>query len=195
MSNHQHRSLKQELLARALKDIADKGVEEFSLRELAKELHVSHASPYRHFASKESLVKELTIQGYENLKAFMEHVIEKIEDPEQQLYELAFTYINFFVENRAYFSLMYEHPILDEVINEEIMPHREQAYKILTGIIQNNMTKGTLRQGNVEEFAFMMWAYLHGVVLLWHRHPKQRHVSFSHEKILHYMKLFMQGFR
>jgi AcrR family transcriptional regulator len=54
---YQHRRL--ELLEAAVEYILDHGVGELSLRPLAKELGVTHATLIRHFESKEALVGEV----------------------------------------------------------------------------------------------------------------------------------------
>jgi AcrR family transcriptional regulator len=53
----QHR--RQELLAAAVEYILDHGVGELSLRPMARELGVTHATLIRHFESKEALVAEV----------------------------------------------------------------------------------------------------------------------------------------
>jgi hypothetical protein len=42
-----------------------RGVQHLSLREPSRELGVSHASPQRHFATKQDLIDALAIMGYE----------------------------------------------------------------------------------------------------------------------------------
>jgi len=54
---HQHR--RPELLAAAVEYILDHGIGELSLRPMAKELGVTHATLLRHFGSKEQLVTEV----------------------------------------------------------------------------------------------------------------------------------------
>jgi Bacterial regulatory proteins, tetR family len=41
-----------------------RGVQHLSLRELSRELGVSHASPQRHFATKQDLIDALALMGF-----------------------------------------------------------------------------------------------------------------------------------
>jgi AcrR family transcriptional regulator len=54
-----HQDRRPELLAGAVEYILDHGVAELSLRPMAKELGVTHATLIRHFGSKEALVGEV----------------------------------------------------------------------------------------------------------------------------------------
>lgn len=63
-----HGNLREALLARAEIEIENHGHRVISLRKLAKSLNVSHAAPYRHFDSKESLLLALAQQGLDLLR-------------------------------------------------------------------------------------------------------------------------------
>ena len=67
MSSYHHKNLRHALLERAIETIGEKGVEGLSLRQLAKDLGVSHAAPTRHFASKADLLSAIVALSYEEL--------------------------------------------------------------------------------------------------------------------------------
>ena len=48
------------------------GVQSLTLRELSRELGVSHTSPLRHFANKQALLDGLAVRGFERLGAVTE---------------------------------------------------------------------------------------------------------------------------
>ena len=52
-------NLRAELLAGGRRLLIRDGYANFSLRKLAKELEVSHAAPYRHFPSREALIRAI----------------------------------------------------------------------------------------------------------------------------------------
>ena len=66
---YHHGNLRQELLRVAEAALEARGVQQLSLRELSRELGVSHASPQRHFPTKQDLINALALVGFERLDA------------------------------------------------------------------------------------------------------------------------------
>ena len=64
---YHHGNLRAELLARAIEVVDERGVGELSLRELARDVGVSHAAPRRHFADRQALLDALALEGFERL--------------------------------------------------------------------------------------------------------------------------------
>src|SRR3954451_19461203 len=64
---YHHGNLRSELLEAAERTLATRGAGELSLRELARELGVSHAAPRRHFRDKQALLDALAENGFERL--------------------------------------------------------------------------------------------------------------------------------
>src|SRR6202008_3979614 len=64
---YHHGNLREALLDRAEGTRRERGVQELSLRELAREVGVSHAAPRRHFADKQALLDALAEEGFERL--------------------------------------------------------------------------------------------------------------------------------
>ena len=61
---YHHKDLRKALIAAGLDIISTRGIQELSLRETARVSGVTHAAPYRHFATKNELVKAITVQEY-----------------------------------------------------------------------------------------------------------------------------------
>ena len=71
---YHHGNLRPALLAAAERALARGG--ELSLRELAREIGVSHAAPRRHFADKQALLDALALDGFERLGREMAAAVE-----------------------------------------------------------------------------------------------------------------------
>src|ERR687894_2671163 len=69
---YHHGSLRPALLAAAEKALDRGGVQALSLRELAREIGVSHAAPRRHFADKQALLDALAQEGFARLGAALD---------------------------------------------------------------------------------------------------------------------------
>ena len=64
---YHHGNLRAALLACAERTLREGGAGELSLRELARQVGVSHAAPRRHFADKQALLDALAEDGFERL--------------------------------------------------------------------------------------------------------------------------------
>ena len=66
---YHHGNLREALLAAAERTLVAGGASSLTLRELGRELGVSHTSPRRHFADKQALLDALALRGFERLGA------------------------------------------------------------------------------------------------------------------------------
>src|SRR4051795_6226778 len=100
---YHHGNLRSALLEAAERTLADGG--ELSLRELAREVGVSHAAPRRHFAGKQALLDALAEDGFERLGAEMRETASG--DFEARMLGFAREYVRFAVEHAALLDLMW----------------------------------------------------------------------------------------
>ena len=66
-ARYHHGNLRTALLDAAARKIETEGVDRLSLRELARELGVSHGAPAKHFADRHALLDALAARGLEQL--------------------------------------------------------------------------------------------------------------------------------
>ena len=66
---YHHGNLRQELLRVASVALETVGPRNLSLREISRDLGVSHTAPRRHFADKQQLLDALAREGYEQVRA------------------------------------------------------------------------------------------------------------------------------
>src|ERR1700733_3839806 len=64
---YHHGNLRPALLAQAERTVRERGVQALSLRELARDVGVSHAAPRRHFPDRQALLDALAHDGFERL--------------------------------------------------------------------------------------------------------------------------------
>jgi AcrR family transcriptional regulator len=107
-TGYHHNDLRNALLDVALRFIADRHSPDFSLRELAAALGVSHVAVYRHFKDKAALLEALTERGFSELHRYQEAELSKAGlDALAQLHALSDAYIAFAQENPGAFWLMF----------------------------------------------------------------------------------------
>jgi AcrR family transcriptional regulator len=105
---YHHGELAAALLDAAGKELAEKGIEGFSLRGVAKRAGVSHAAPAHHFRDADGLLTALAARGFELFVARQEAFRRKARPaPREQLVASGLGYLAFAIENPALFRLMF----------------------------------------------------------------------------------------
>jgi len=160
---YHHGNLKEALIAASLEILSEKGIEGLSLRNVAKKVGVSHTAPYNHFADKQVLLAAISTAGHEQLHQVLMITFEKSKDnPQNIIPEIAWTYLQFAMNNPAKFKLMFSgaleeernHPAFIEVTSKTIAHFEE--------IIVFCQNKGQLPAGRVDNLAIKLWSEVHG---------------------------------
>ncbi|TEA01169.1 TetR/AcrR family transcriptional regulator [Mycobacteroides salmoniphilum] len=105
---YHHGDLREQLLESAERALRDHGVEQLSLRRLAKELGVTHNAPSRHFRDKQALLDALALAGFRRLgDTFHKAVAAADIDFEDRFRVLARAYLDFALQNSALLTVMF----------------------------------------------------------------------------------------
>lgn len=106
---YHHGDLRAALLAAAEAELAERGIEGFSLRSVAKRAGVSHAAPAHHFGDVQGLLTALAAEGFRQFlaaQAAREAVAER--DPASQLVAAGLGYVDFALARPTLFRLMWQ---------------------------------------------------------------------------------------
>ncbi|MET9965197.1 TetR/AcrR family transcriptional regulator [Streptomyces sp. NPDC006356] len=159
---YHHGDLRAALLAAAERTLRDKGAASLSLRELAREVGVSHAAPGRHFKDKQTLLNALALAGYERLA----QVLSAADDPalplEPRLTALARAYLGFAIDNAALLELMYARKHEPDA-SEQMAAAVEETVGSLVRVLADAQQRGEIIDGDPEELNLVTGAALHGV--------------------------------
>lgn len=161
--NYHHGNLVPVLKNAALRLIARHGVAAFKLRDAAREAGVSHAAPYRHFASREALLAAIAEDGLRDLKAALEEARASHRgNPLEAFLMTGSAFIVFAVSHPSHFRVMYGPDSPDRKAFPEIheldLACRQEAIDAL----EIGQEAGLLRQGDSQELAIIMFAILYG---------------------------------
>ena len=118
---YHHGNLRQALLERAISTLDEKGVEQLSLRALARDLGVSHAAPLRHFATKSDLLSAIAIEGVQSLVAATEAATHHAPGLER-LRTMALAYVMWARQNPAFHQV---------IRNPDVMRHASEDLRQL----------------------------------------------------------------
>jgi AcrR family transcriptional regulator len=105
---YHHGDLRQVLVAAAAAELADRGIEGFTLRGVAKRAGVSHAAPAHHFRDTGGLLTALAAEGFTRFLATQQaREAAAPPDPRAQLVAAGLGYIEFALAHPALFRLMF----------------------------------------------------------------------------------------
>jgi AcrR family transcriptional regulator len=105
---YHHGDLRAALLAAAEAELAERGIEAFSLRQVARRAGVSHAAPAHHFGDAGGLLTALAAEGYQQfLAAQARREATAAPDARAQLVAAGLGYVDFALTRPALFRLMF----------------------------------------------------------------------------------------
>ncbi len=105
---YHHGDLRAALLVAAEAELAEKGIEAFSLRQVAKRAGVSHAAPAHHFGDANGMLTALAAEGYRQFRA-AQAAREAVADGDAraQLIAAGLGYVDFATTRPALFRLLF----------------------------------------------------------------------------------------
>ena len=163
---YHHGDLRRALLERAELALAAGGPGALSLRELAREVGVSHAAPRRHFADKQALLDALAEAGFErlgdNLRAAIDHADA---DFTSRLSAFGHAYVRFATEHAALLELMFavkHRPGATDVVRRA----GEGAFAAPMALMAEGQATGNVVAGDRDRIATVALAALHGLAAL-----------------------------
>ncbi|WP_236977739.1 TetR/AcrR family transcriptional regulator [Membranihabitans maritimus] len=167
----ERQELKNRILDAARQLFLDKGVDNTSIRNIAEIIEYSPGTIYHYFKDKNDILHNLHSEGFRQLRSRMT-VLEAVSDPIEHLKALGRVYVQFGLENRDMYDLMF---IKDEpmefVENEEedCWVEGSTTFDYLKKLIQKCMAKGFFPDQELEPLSFMIWSAVHGIVSLYIR--------------------------
>ncbi|WP_434620462.1 TetR/AcrR family transcriptional regulator [Tabrizicola sp. M-4] len=105
---YHHGDLRSALLRAAEEELTERGVEAFSLRQVARRAGVSHAAPAHHFGDTRGLLTALAAEGFHRFLAAQGlREAQAAPDPRAQLTAAGLGYIDFAMQRPALFRLLF----------------------------------------------------------------------------------------
>ena len=162
---YHHGNLRSALLAAAERTVRERGVQDLSLRELARELGVSHGAPRYHFPDRQALLDALAESGFERLGAELRAAADRAGDEFQpRLEAIAAAYIRFATADPALLDLMYaaKHSATQPSLHDAM----ERAYSVMMELILHGQAIGRLQPGDSERVGLVLFSSIHGIAAL-----------------------------
>ncbi|MFF4706778.1 TetR/AcrR family transcriptional regulator [Streptomyces sp. NPDC001288] len=162
---YHHGDLRAALLTSAERTLREKGTAALSLRELARDIGVSHAAPGRHFKDKQALLDALALSGYERLQRALDVADDPAAPLEPRVTALARAYLTFAVDHPELLELMFarKHDPDSSVQTAEVI---DASLGSFTRLVADAQSRGEIIEGDPERLTLVAAASIHGLAAL-----------------------------
>ncbi len=159
---YHHGNLRAALLGQAERSVREHGVERLSLRELARQVGVSHAAPRRHFPDRQALLDALAEAGFARLEAELRQAAERAgKQFEPRLQATASAYVHFATRDAALLELMFAGK--HEQASGAVQEAASGALSVLFELIGQGQAEGILEQGDAGRAGLVLLATVQGI--------------------------------
>jgi AcrR family transcriptional regulator len=159
---YHHGNLRQALLEQAMVALRDRGIDELSLRELARAVGVSHAAPRRHFPDRQALLDALAIEGFARLGAAMRSAVASgDQDFEPTLQRCAHAYVTFATTDAALLEVMFAGKHTETVDEAAAL-----SFAPILELILRGQSEHIFEDGDPERVGLMLLSVIHGIASL-----------------------------
>src|ERR1700752_1930486 len=94
-STYHHGNLREELIRCGKELLATEGIQNLTLRAVARAAGVSHGAPRNQFLELNDLLAAIAAEGFDELVALREKALTRHKDPARRLKAILATYIDF----------------------------------------------------------------------------------------------------
>jgi AcrR family transcriptional regulator len=164
---YHHGDLKNALIKAGVEILAKDGVSGLSLRKVASRAGVSHTAPYSHFVDKQALIAAISTEGFRQLYERISSVAEEYKaKPSRQLIEVAWAYVQFAMDDRDRFKVMFSGVLEKEKEYPEFVAESQRNFQLVKMTVEASQASGVLRSGPADWVALSAWGIVHGFVIL-----------------------------
>jgi AcrR family transcriptional regulator len=164
-SRYHHGNLRRALLEAGERTVRERGSDGLSLRELAREVGVSHGAPRRHFADRQALLDALAESGFDRLESDLRAAVQTAgEDFIIRLRATAAAYVRFAIRDAALLELMFAGKHRDGAA--ALQNAAERGFSVMLALIEQGQADGLLEAGDPERVGLVLFATLQGIAAL-----------------------------
>jgi AcrR family transcriptional regulator len=166
---YHHGDLRRAVLEGAFAEVRKRGLRELTLREVARQIGVTHAAPYHHFKDLSALLDAMAEQAFDELDQAMLASKRGLSAPDQQLHALGRCYIDFAREHPERIEVMFRRAVSQHPAAEAELGHR--SFQHLVDAVSACQAQGLAPAGDPFDLALSAWSLVHGFAALFGEGP------------------------
>ncbi|MEE6138933.1 TetR/AcrR family transcriptional regulator [Mycobacterium sp. 050128] len=155
-------SAREAYIVAAQQVIAERGVENLSLREVARKLGVSHQAPYKHYPSRDHLLAEVMRRCFQRFAEYLD-AREHFDDPGDELASLGRRYLSYAQQHPLEYRLMFSTPWPETAEGPELVRDAIHAFDVLRQALRRIHGPATSSSDQVDLDALFIWSSMHGL--------------------------------
>jgi AcrR family transcriptional regulator len=152
--------------------ISEKGVESWSMRDVARKLSISHQAPYRHFPSRDHLLAEIMKRCFEDFATFLDQSSKSNHNDE--LAGMGEGYMAYAALKPLEYRLMFGTPWPEPAKHPDLVKHAVHAFDLLRNNLIQKHAKTAAGRKQAELKALFIWSTLHGLATIEHSNVLQQ---------------------
>ncbi len=162
---YHHGSLRQALLDATVRLVEEVGVDNVTVREVARRAGVSSGAPFRHFATKNELIVAVAQDGMAKLRETIEQRLGacRSTSPFAQLLALADAYVCWTVQHPTHYRVVGDRVLVDFYGSQALQRDNGWIRERMLVLLRDAETAGALRSSDVEALALQTRAMAYGV--------------------------------
>ncbi len=159
-----------EILSESIKLIANKGIQGFTIKNLANAIGITEPAIYRHFKNKQEILVELLSLFKENKESFMRNVQANSITPMKDLKTMFENRFRFFANNPAIASVIFSEELFrnDPLLSKMVFEIMKENQKIILQIISAGQKSSDIKPNvAAEQLAFIITGAIRLIVTKW----------------------------
>lgn len=171
-ATYHHGNLRKALLEAAIAAMAETGVSQFSLSELARKVGVTPAAAYKHFADKETLLAELAQYGFSLLRERFEAAAPEGKTPNSskqatlRFERIGQAYVQFGLDEPALFNLIFGKSAVSYRQKATSSGERTPTFAYFAKALEDLHTFGLIKHAPSPQHQWFAWSAIHGATEL-----------------------------
>ena len=159
-------NFREELCRVATQLFAERGYEGVTMRTLAKQVGCSPMTPYRYFDSKEEIFAVVRAAAFDRLADACERATAAEDNFLLKGSASSRAYLKFAMEEPHAYRIMFELSQPDDAAYPDLAAAVERSRLFLAEPLRHMVDEGILA-GDAETLAYVFWAGIHGVIVLY----------------------------
>lgn len=167
MKKQERKARQDAIISAAERVFSNRPFAEVSIRDIAKEAGISHASIYRYFPDQQTLFVEAFLRGAANINQFLDDLVN--DSKNVSIEKVTDRFLDYLIENDRYFRMM-THFMLDGSLSDELIERLNASERLLLDRLDSLFVKMKAK-GDIRMLSHAYFAAMNGVLITFRNYP------------------------